>query len=336
MHDMLRHWIRSLRLPQRGRSIWRLTVVICLTACLLIGLTGCIGRISQANRSLPFDPKEVTLAKAGQSVRVLVIGDFGMGNQAQRDVANAIAALHKARPFSFGITVGDNFYEHGVSSVADRKWEARWEKPYGVLGIPFYPTLGNHDYYGDVQAQLDYKSPSDSWRFPARQYVLRSALVDLVAIDTTDPRTEQYAWLDRILSASNARWKIVYGHHPIFSAGTHGDNKEMERELLPVIRGRVALYVAGHDHDLQYLKPVDGTHLIVSGGGGGRLRQLHPDPRALFARTIYGFTTLEIDASRILVEMFDRNGQRIFQTDIFKEPSRSGAEQPTEAEAVAR
>lgn len=333
---MLAKLIECLRLPRLAGKVARLFLAICLTAFLLLGLSGCIGRISQANRTLPFSPKDVAIQPARQELRVVVIGDFGTGSKGQRDVAKAIAAQHKSKPFSFGITVGDNFYEHGVSSVTDKKWQTRWEEPYGALGIPFYPTLGNHDYYGDVQSQLDYKSPSDSWHLPARQYVLRSSLVDFVALDTTDPRTEQYAWLDRILSESKAHWKIAYGHHPIYSAGYHGDVLAMERELLPVIRGRVALYVAGHDHDLQYLKPVDGTHLIVSGGGGGRLRQLRPDPRTLFARTMYGFTTLEIDRSRIRVEMFDQNGQRVYESEIFKETSRSGVGQAAEAETVSR
>ena len=333
---MLTSFSKFFPLPSLASGVWRICLTICVAASLLLGLNGCIGRISQANRTLPFSPKVVALQRAEPRVRVLVIGDFGTGSKGQHDVANAIAALHRSKPFSFGITVGDNFYEFGVSSIADKKWKTRWEEPYGKLGIPFYPTLGNHDYYGDVQSQLDYKSPSNSWHLPARQYVLRSALVDLFALDTTDPRTEQYAWLDQVLSESKAHWKIVYGHHPIYSAGSHGDVKAMEQHLLPIIRGRVALYVAGHDHDLQYLKPVDGTHLIVSGGGGGRLRQLRPDPRTLFARTMYGFTTLEIDSSHIHVEMFDRSGQRVFESDIFHEPSRSGREQATEAETVSR
>lgn len=336
MRITLANLIRSFRLTQQSGSAWRPCLVICLVACLLGVLSGCAGRISPANRALPFDPKEVAIQVAGSRMHVLVLGDFGTGSKGQRDVAKAIAALHRTKPFHFGITVGDNFYQYGVASVTDKKWRTRWEEPYGSLGFPIYPSLGNHDYYGDVQSQLDYQSPSGSWQFPARQYILHNALVDLVAIDTMDPRTEQFAWLDRALSESKAHWKIVYGHHPIYSAGSHGDSKAMEQNLLPVIRGRVALYVAGHDHDLQYLKPVDGTHLVISGGGGGRLRQLHADPRTLFARSTYGFTTLEIDPSRIHVEMFDQNGQRVFETEILKEPTGSRIGQATKAETVTR
>lgn len=317
-------WIgrfRSYRVKVVG---WGSLLALYLAASLLILTQGCGGRISLANRTLPFAPKEVTIPQRDSALRVVVLGDFGMGNKAQFDVAKAIAELHRRQPFQFGITVGDNFYQHGVSSIHDPKWETRWEQPYSRLGFPFYPTLGNHDYYGDVQSQLEYQSPSGSWRMVARQFVLRGGLADWFALDTTDTRTEQYAWLDKALSASSAHWKIVYGHHPIYSAGSHGDSKTLEARLLPVIRGRAVLYVAGHDHDLQYLKPVDGTHLVISGGGGGRLRQLHRDPRVIFGLTIYGFTVLDIDEHRILVEMYDRYGKRVYQAEITEAPSRSG------------
>ncbi len=331
--------IATTDLTQRSRpkgNGWRGLFTLWLAAWLLILVHGCGGRISLANRTLPFAPKEVTIEQGVSALRVVVLGDFGMGNKGQFDVARAIAELHRKQPFQFGITVGDNFYQHGVSSIHDPKWKTRWEEPYGGLGFPFYPTLGNHDYYGDVQSQLEYKSPSDSWRMVARQFVLRNGLADWFALDTTDQRTEQYAWLDKVLSASKARWKIVYGHHPIYSAGSHGDTEALEHELLPVIRGRAVLYVAGHDHDLQYLKPVDGTHLVVSGGGGGRLRRLRQDPRVIFGQAIYGFTTLDINESRILVEMFDRYGKRIYEAEITEAPSRPSIERATEALSAPR
>ncbi|MDZ7638831.1 MAG: metallophosphoesterase [Bryobacterales bacterium] len=317
----------------RPRVWWKRAAAVWLPALLLLGLSGCYSRISDGNRGLPFAPAEVELQTPNTMVRVLVLGDFGQGSGGQRDVARAIANVHAAEPFDFGVTVGDNFYERGVSSVADAKWHSRWEEPYGNLGFPIYPTLGNHDYYGDVQAQLDYESPSNTWRFPARQYVLRSELVDLVAIDTMDPRAQQYGWLNKILAESKAHWKIVYGHHPIFSAGYHGDNELLETALLPLLRGRAAIYLAGHDHDLQHFKPIEGTHFVISGGGGARLRQLRPDPRTLFAQTMYGFTRLEIDEARIHLEMFDRNGKRVYDANIREQPDRDREKQTAGAEA---
>lgn len=315
----------------------RLALLVVLAAGLLAMLWGCDAWISEKNRALPFSPGEVTLATQATPMRVLVLGDFGSGSRGQKEVAAAIRAQHERQPFHFGITVGDNFYQRGVSSVRDSKWKRRWEDYYGMLGIPFYPTLGNHDYYGDVQAQLDYVSPSKTWVFPARQYVLRSELVDLMAIDTMDPRVEQYRWLEDRLNKSTARWKIVYGHHPIFSAGDHGDSEVLKQVLLPLLRGRVALYVAGHDHDLQHFKPVDGMHQVISGGGGAKLRELTPDPRTVFARTMYGYTVLEVGTERIHLEMYDQKGQKVHEADILPpgKPESTGVVSSEETGALA-
>lgn len=306
---------REFAAGRRMRSGW-FTGAVLFAVLIFALLSGCDAWISPKNRALPFSPAEITLPASQGPLRVLVLGDFGSGSSGQMEVARAIQEHHRARPFHFGITVGDNFYMRGVASVRDSKWKSRWEDLYGGLGIPFYPTLGNHDYYGDVQAQLDYVSPSKTWHFPARQYVLRGEQVDLIAIDTMDPRTEQYHWLEEKLKSSTARWKIVYGHHPIYSAGGHGDNKILEQVLLPLLRGRVPLYIAGHDHDLQHFKPIDGMHQVISGGGGAKLRQLKPDPRTLFARTMYGFSTLEISPERIHLEMFDQKGLKVHEADI--------------------
>lgn len=302
----------------------RLAALVVFATGLLALLWGCDSWISEKNRTLPFSPAAVRLPEFAMPLRVLVLGDFGSGSKGQKEVAAAIQAHHGRQPFHFGITVGDNFYQRGVASVRDSKWNSRWEDLYGMLGIPFYPTLGNHDYYGEVQAQLDYVSPSRSWVFPARQYVLNSELVDLMAIDTMDPRTEQYDWLRQKLKASRARWKIVYGHHPVYSAGDHGDNEILKQVLLPLLRGQVALYLAGHDHDLQHFKPVEGMHQVISGGGGAKLRELTPDPRTVFARTMYGYTVLEIGQERIRLEMFDQKGQKVHDADILPPASRAG------------
>lgn len=41
--------------------------------------------------------------------------------------------------------------------------------------------------------------------------------------------------VDLALKESNAKWKIVVGHHPIRSAAHHGDTKELVNQLLPIL-----------------------------------------------------------------------------------------------------
>lgn len=60
------------------------------------------------------------------------------------------------------------------------------------------------------------------------------------------------------------RWKIVYGHHPIYSEGAHEDNNTKIEQLPPLLRDRAHIYLAGHDHDMQHLKPEGQLHFFVA------------------------------------------------------------------------
>lgn len=60
-------------------------------------------------------------------------------------------------------------------------------------------------------------------------------------------------WLERSLRQSRARWKIVIGHHPLWSsAGSKFEQaKAMRRLLLPTLCRYADLYLAGHEHTLE-------------------------------------------------------------------------------------
>jgi len=115
---------------------------------------------------------------------------------------------------------------------------------------------------------------------------------------------EQLDWLKRELEASDSRWKVVYGHHPIYSHGYHGDNPTLIRELLPVLKGRANVYLTGHDHDMQHLKPEGDLHFFIAGCGGKR-RKIRPGPRSLFAKSALGFSVLEANESSLKMTFVD-------------------------------
>src|SRR5690606_39867533 len=64
---------------------------------------------------------------------------------------------------------------------------------------------------------------------------------------------EMVAWLERALAESDARWKIVIGHHPLWSSsGTkHEEAKVLRRLLMPLLCRYADAYYAGHDHTLE-------------------------------------------------------------------------------------
>ncbi|MBM3795826.1 MAG: hypothetical protein FJW31_17625 [Acidobacteria bacterium] len=140
-----------------------------------------------AGAAEPRDAGEVATPRK-PAIRVVGFGDFGFQKRGtgQKAVAAAIAAWSAATPDDFGQTFGDNFYTRGVKSVKDKKWTGIWERIYSPLGIPFYAALGNHDYRGNVQAQVDYTGLSKTWRMPARYYTFRAGPAQFFALDTDE------------------------------------------------------------------------------------------------------------------------------------------------------
>jgi len=157
---------------------------------------------------------------------------------------------------------------------------------------------------------------------------------DSKQIDDTDawavPRTEDEirmaAWLEESLAASKARWKIVIGHHPIWSsAGSKFQQARMMRRLiLPSLCRHADLYLAGHEHTLEVhtdsCKEVPEAQgrpplpQIVS-GAAGKQRPLNtafarhqlaanPELRSLWALGLtWGFAHVTLEADRATIRM---------------------------------
>ncbi|CAK9300353.1 unnamed protein product [Gordionus sp. m RMFG-2023] len=74
----------------------------------------------------------------------------------------------------FVILLGDNFYDKGVKSLSDSRFQSSFEDLYSndTLNIPWYVIAGNHDHLGSVQAQISYTSLSRRWKYPHFYYQL--------------------------------------------------------------------------------------------------------------------------------------------------------------------
>ena len=258
-----------------------------------------------------------------RSIHVVAFGDYGTGSVHQMAVAQAIARRHAEDRFDFGLTMGDNFYLCGVRSIKDPKWKRRWEDLYSPLGIPFYTSLGNHDYghppamcpaeRGSPDVEVAYTSHSPSWRMPARYYTFKAGPVLFIAIDTEGWLPAQLAWIKETLAASahdpEIKWRIVYGHHPIFTSGMHVNERrigELRTQLWPVLKAaNVDVFICGHDHDLEHLR-TDGMDFLICGGGGAKLRKFpRQEPFTVFSAVKYGFLDLTIDDHKFTARFLD-------------------------------
>jgi tartrate-resistant acid phosphatase type 5 len=253
-------------------------------------------------------------------VRVLAFGDFGTGDTTQLQTAAAMRAYHRTSRFDFAITLGDNFYPVGMLATDDPRWQSQYEALYTPLGIPFYATMGNHDWGhpDSPAAEILYSGLSKSWRMPAPYYTFTAGPVQFFAIDTQEMSSAQLAWLDRAISESKATWKVVYGHHQAYSA-TRLDNPRLINSLVPLMNHRVDVYLCGHDHNLQALRPVNGVHYFVAGAGGaGTYRTDSTYARALARFETYGFAVLEATRTTLTVRLVDQGRKELYVTTLRK------------------
>jgi len=275
-------------------------------------------------------------------LRFLIFGDWGREGQFhQTDVATQMGLAAATRKCRFIISVGDNFYDKGVQTATDSQWKSSFEGIYTAssLAVPWYVILGNHDYKGRPEAQLDYAKAHPDWRMPARYFsavepITKTENVEFFFIDTS-PFVEEYqtkeemrdeivsqdtntqvAWLDQALSNSKATWKIVIGHHPIFSGGSeHGDQPELVRDINPLLEKHgVPAYFNGHDHDLQHI--VRGSVEYFNTGAGSKVRPPGPTEGSRFYKGTPGFMAVSLGVEKMHVDVIDYTGALLYQAEV--------------------
>ena len=279
----------------------------------LVAILLLVGAFPLLGAELP----EVSLAVADGTLRLAVTGDTGEGAAA---VAKGIARVHAAEPLDAIVLTGDNFYPCGVKSESDPRWSVNL--PLTAIGVPLFPVLGNHDFCGgaDPDAQVRATGIVPNWRFPARQYALRTPVADFAFVDTTpfvrgggnavEPAIRQ------ALADSKKRWQVVVGHHPVFSSGYHGYFPRNEvakmRTIIPALRETGAdLYLCGHDHHVELIL---GRMLhLISGAGSDPIPPIKLRARTVFPEEIrlerIGFAVVELTAKQIRVRMYDEEGR---------------------------
>jgi len=256
------------------------------------------------------------------SIRVVMMGDFGTRGEDQHRVAAAMVEENKKKPFDFGITLGDNFYVN-LANTDDPNWNLAFEDLYGPMNITFYPCFGNHDWGGEYPAiELAYSAKNRHWDFPAPYYTYAAGPVQFFVLNVqfegpwpVVPASE-LRWLQTQLDASKAKWKVVYGHVPIYT--TDIGFPDLITKLLPVLKGRADVYISGHIHNLEQHKPVQGVNLFVIGASGRGEVPVHADPETIWAKEAYGFGVLEADDHTLTIHILGEDDKEMHSATFHK------------------
>jgi len=330
-------------------------------------LTACAPAVTNPTRPLPDVVARLPTPANAERLRVVVMGDQGTGTAVQRRVAAAMRTVCARDGCDLGVGLGDNFYPAGPRDPASPLFRERFAEPYGPLGVPFLMIAGNHDESwlrgGDgadprgAEAQVAYARTNPQWVMPARSYrAPLGELVEFFAVDTAPlaaylpPRranerpggswdAAQRAWLAGALGSSQARWRLVLGHHPLFSNGKHGDAGRYDglplpggrgdavRRLYSVACGRADGLLSGHDHVLMGFAPqpdCPGTRQWISGAAGkveaGR-SGTRPATFEVFGQP--GFLWLEVTRRSLTVRAFtvlEDGTVRAVHSDTIRKP----------------
>lgn len=145
---------------------------------------------------------------------------------------------------------------------------------------------------------------------------------------------EQINWLKESLKNSKADWKIVMGHHPLYSVGGSKWQEaiSLREQILPTLCQYADLYVAGHEHDLEYhSSPCDGLpnlELLVSGaaskqrsvGVNPSSKKLIEEQRSMYKfgkGMIWGFAHMSIKNDSAEIKLLEVGKKGKYKT-IFK------------------
>lgn len=273
-------------------------------------------------------------------VHFIAIGDWGRnGEYDQTEVAKQMGLWALNNPNDFVVSVGDNFYPRGVVSEHDPLWHYSFENIYTAhsLQCDWYPVLGNHDYGSDTEAQIRYSKVSRRWCMPAlyysKQYKLGNNDKLLMLFIDTDPMMhaerkaqveQQMVWIDEQLrnAPADVKWKIIVGHHPYYTVGPRIKNYDtltVREKLSPVFaKYMVDIYLSGHDHSLQHLKPEGVTHQFISGGGSELTQVTEGIPYSRFQASDHGFMCFAINKDKINVKAVNATGKVLYQTELKK------------------
>ena len=280
-----------------------------------------------------------------ENFNFMVASDMGRrGKSEQKNIAEIMGHFVEKNRIDFLAVAGDPIHDNGVRSVDDEEWKLKIENVYtapSLHAIPWNVVAGNHEYNGNVQAVLDYSKVSERWHAPARYYSFTRKIGAgnnyclFVFLDTT-PLIDQYRnradvgkqdmerelrWLDSVLMVSNARWKIVIGHHPVYAHTTKAahERTDMQARVGTILENRGAdFYICGHIHNFQHIKPEGKNVNYIVNSSASQSREVAPIEGTIFCNPDPGYSAFTISANSVLFFFVNHKGTTVYRQVIEK------------------
>jgi len=219
----------------------------------------------------------------------VAMGDTKTYQERPERFEKIIAHAWAERP-NFVVNVGD-VVDDGNNK---EEWIEEYLGPAAELmrRVPTYVAIGNHEEDADWHYKyVAYPAPENYYSFDYGNS--HFAMID--SNKKLSPNSAQYIWLEKDLAQSEAHWKFVCHHHPVYSSDEddYGDAYRGKsalgdlnvRQLVPLYeKYGVDIVWYGHLHDYERTWPIkggkvnekDGVIYIQAGGGGELLEDFAP------------------------------------------------------------
>jgi hypothetical protein len=205
--------------------------------------------------------------------------------------------------------------DYGVFQAETKIWRD--------LRMRVFPVLGNHEFTGDAQQDLDHWWSNFPELRKRRWYSVQfGSRVYLLALDSDAsllPGSDQAAWIAKQISGVPASidFVIVSLHHPpVADMQTHIEvdhnprpNEISLRDYLSQVSrtsNASFLVTAGHIHNYER-NVVNGVTYLVSGGGGAPPYFVERAPEDLYKSIVfpnYHYVKLTLEKDRLHVAMY--------------------------------
>tara|TARA_B100000686_G_scaffold350062_1_gene444941 strand:- start:5424 stop:6305 length:882 start_codon:yes stop_codon:yes gene_type:complete len=221
-------------------------------------------------------PLNYTLTEEIEDLIFCFVGDAGEVNPTQAKVVEALANSDCSIVWHLG-----DITQLGVRSLDDPELQDSFLtpfKPFLETGIPFYLTIGNHDYKGDPSVYLQVAKDYPSIFHPSNFYTKTFGGLCFFTLDTTIfdklyyfyKRGNQIRWLKEEVERlkNQCEFSIAVAHHPLFSSGDRDRaNPQLAIFLENYVFGTFDMYITGHNHVLADEGDHKKTRQLISATG---------------------------------------------------------------------
>jgi len=205
------------------------------------------------------------------------VGDTGEITKTQSLVAESLSRSDCSMIWH----TGDIIYPSGIESPDDPEFKNKFLVPFKKIlesEVPFYLTLGNHDYKKNPDAYIEIGKRNPLINYPNNYYLKKFESLCFVALDTTIfdklylfyKRKNHVNWLTSSIGElkDSCKFSIAVAHHPLFSSG---DRKRASPQLASFLEsqvfGKFDMYITGHNHVLADEGDLEGTTQLISATG---------------------------------------------------------------------